>query len=99
MNHMLRAFRHRNCSLFYLGQGISLIGTWVQRLAVSWLVYRLTGSALVLGAVEFALQFPALVITLFAGVLADKWDRRYILLGTQTLSMVQALILAYLVLS
>lgn len=99
MSHMLRALRHRNYRLFYSGQGISLIGTWVQRLAMSWLVYSLTGSALVLGTIEFTSQFPALLITLFAGVLADRWDRRRILLGTQALSMIQALILAYLVLT
>ncbi len=98
----LAAFRsldHRNYRLFFAGQGISLIGTWMQQLAMSWLVYRMTGSALLLGVVGFAGQIPSFVLAPFAGVLADRWNRRRALVITQTLSMLQAFALAALVLT
>jgi MFS family permease len=98
VRHTFRALRHRNYRLFFGGQGISLIGTWMQRIAMPWLVYRLTGSALLLGVVGFAGQIPTLVLAPFTGVLADRWNRQHILVATQTLSMVQALVLAALVL-
>lgn len=96
---LLRAFRSRNYRLFFMGQGISLIGTLMQQVAMSWLVYRLTGSALLLGAIGFVGHIPAFFISPFAGVLADRWARRRIILCTQTLSLVQASTLAFLVMS
>jgi MFS family permease len=96
---ILRALRYRNYRLFFIGQGLSLIGTWMQQVAMSWLVYRLTGSALLLGVVGFVSQVPAFLVSPFSGVLADRWDRRHMLLITQSLSMVQAFILSAFVLS
>lgn len=96
---LFRAFRYRNYRLFYFGQGISLIGTWTQQVAISWLVYRLTGSTVLLGVVAFSNQIPSLFFGPFAGVIADRWDRKRLLLWTQALSMLQALTLAALVLS
>ncbi len=94
-----RALRHRNYRLFFVGQGISITGTWMQEVAIYWLLYRLTNSALVLGLVSFADQIPAFFITPLAGVLADRWNRHRILIITQTLAMAQAFILAALTLS
>ncbi|MDP3790416.1 MAG: MFS transporter, partial [Candidatus Omnitrophota bacterium] len=94
---IFRALNYRNYRLFFFGQGISLIGTWMQQIAMSWLVYRLTGSALILGIVGFASQIPAFIFTPFAGVLVDRWDRHAILLLTQIFSMIQAFILAVLI--
>ena len=95
----LRALRHRNLRLFFTGQGISLIGTWMQQVAMSWLVYRLTDSALLLGVIGFVSQFPALLMAPFAGALADRWSRYRMVLGAQVLAMLQATALAVLVLS
>jgi len=94
-----RALRHRNFRLFFGGQGISLIGTWMQRVALSWLVYELTNSAFLLGVVGFAGQLPTFLLTPFAGVMADRWDRHRVLIITQGMAMIQALILALLVLA
>ncbi|NLC59187.1 MAG: MFS transporter [Armatimonadetes bacterium] len=94
-----RALRHRNYRLFFAGQSVSVIGTWVQQVALGWLVYRVTGSALSLGVVGFASQIPALVMSPFAGVLVDRWNRHRILIGTQSLAMLQAFCLAALTLS
>ena len=80
-----------------MGQGVSLIGTWMQSVAMSWLVYRLTGSALLLGVVGFATQIPNFILSPVAGVMADKYNRHKILLLTQTLAMCQAFALAFLV--
>jgi MFS family permease len=96
---ILRALRHRNYRLFFSGQGISLIGTWMQQIAMSWLVYRLTHSAFLLGVVGFSSRIPTFVFASFAGVLADRWNRHRALVVTQTLSTIQALILAALVLT
>ncbi len=96
---ILRALKYRNYRLFFGGQGVSLIGTWMQSVAMSWLVYRLTGSALLLGVVGFCSQIPTFILSPFAGVLADRMDRYRILLVTQTLAMLQAFALAYLVLA
>jgi len=96
---ILRAFKYRNYRLFFGGQGISLIGTWMQNIAMGWLVYRLTGSALLLGVVGFCAQIPVFILSPFAGVLADRVNRHSILLVTQTLAMLQAFVLAYLVLT
>jgi MFS family permease len=95
---MTRAFRHRNYRLFFSGQSLSLIGTWMTRIATSWLVYRLTGSAFLLGLVNFCGQIPTLLLTPFAGVLVDRWDRHRILVVTQVLSMLQSGALAVLTL-
>jgi MFS family permease len=94
-----RALRHRNFRLFFGGQSISLIGTWMTRIATSWLVYRLTGSAMLLGTVSFAGQIPTFIVAPFAGVWIDRLDRRKLLVWTQTASMVQSLALAALTLS
>ena len=96
---VLPALQYRNYRLFFGGQSISLIGTWMQRIAMSWLVYRLTNSALWLGVVGFTGQIPIFLLTPFAGVLADRMNRQRILVITQTLAMIQALILALLVLT
>jgi MFS family permease len=99
MTRLTRALRHRNYRLFFGGQGVSLIGTWVTRIATSWLVYRLTGSALLLGVTGFAGQIPMLVLTPFAGVLVDRWSRHRMLVVTQIFSALQSLALAILALT
>jgi MFS family permease len=96
VSHAWRALRHRNFRLFFGGQSISLIGTWMTRIATSWLVYKLTKSALVLGTVSFAGQIPTFLIAPFAGVWIDRLNRRRVLVWTQTLAMVQSLLLAAL---
>ncbi len=98
-SHAWRALRHRNFRLFFGGQTISLTGTWMTRIATSWLVYRLTGSALLLGTVSFAGQIPAFLFAPFAGVWVDRLDRRQVLVWTQTLAMIQSFLLAALTLS
>jgi MFS family permease len=87
---LLRSLRNRNYRLFFTGQGLSLIGTWMQNLALSWLIYRLTNSPLYLGIVGFSSQIPTFIVAPFGGVLADKWDRKRILMATQFLEMLQA---------
>ncbi len=99
LSNILRAFRSRNYRLFFIGQGVSLIGTWTQQVTISWLVYRVTGSTLLLGAVAFSNQIPTLFLGPFAGVAADRWERKRLLIWTQSLSMLQALVLAALVLA
>jgi MFS family permease len=96
---MLRALGYRNYRLFFGGQVVSLVGTWITTTATNWLVYRLTGSAFLLGVVGFAGQFPAFVLGPFAGIVVDRWDRHRLLVVTQTISMVQSFALAALVLS
>jgi MFS family permease len=96
---MLRALSHRNYKLFFSGQSVSLIGTWMTRIATSWLVYRLTGSPLLLGVVGFAGQIPSFLLAPFAGVLVDRWNRHRLLVVTQVLAMLQSLALAVLALS
>jgi MFS family permease len=96
---ILRALRYRNYRLFFGGQSISLIGTWMTRVATSWLVYRLTGSALLLGLVGFAGQIPTFLLAPFAGVLVDRWNRHRVLVITQILAMIQSLALAGLTLA
>ncbi|MFZ2656086.1 MAG: MFS transporter, partial [Victivallales bacterium] len=95
-HHALRAFHHKNYRLFFTGQGVSLMGTWIQQIAVSWLVYRLTNSALLLGVAGFAAQIPVFFLTPVGGVCADRWNRRWILLTTQFMSMLLAFILSLL---
>lgn len=99
LRRVFRALHHRNYRLFFFGQGISLVGTWLTRIATAWLVYRLTGSSLLLGVVTFAGQIPVFVLSPLAGVLADRWDIRRLLVVTQVLAMVQSLTLAALTLS
>jgi MFS family permease len=95
----IRALRHRNYRLFFGGQSLSLVGTWITRIATGWLVYRLTGSALLLGVVGFCGQIPTLFLAPLAGVFVDRWDRHRVLVVTQVLSMLQSLALALLALS
>jgi MFS family permease len=87
---IFRSFRYRNYRLFFAGQGISLIGTWMQRIAMPWLVYNMTGSVVLLGVVSFAGQIPTFILAPFAGVLTDRWNRYYVLIAAQVLAMLQA---------
>jgi len=96
---IFRALAHRNYRLFFSGQSISLVGTWMQQIAISWLVFDLTHSAFLLGIVNFASRIPTFLLASFAGVLVDRWNRHRVLVVTQILSMIQALVLAYLVLT
>jgi len=97
--HTFRAFRNRNYTLFFCGQSVSQIGTWMQRTAVVWVIYTLTHSAFMLGLTIFAQQFPSFLLSLPGGVVADRYSRYKILLITQTASMIQAILLAVLVLT
>jgi MFS family permease len=99
LGFMVRALRHRNYRLFFCGQTVSLIGTWMTRIATSWLVYRLTHSALLLGLVGFAGQIPSFLLAPFAGVLVDRWNRHRLLVVTQILAMLQSAALAGLALA
>jgi MFS family permease len=94
---MFRSLKYRNFKLFFYGQSISLVGTWMQKTAVAWLVYRLTGSALLLGLVGFVSLIPSLVLSPFAGSLIDRYNRYKILMITQIVSMAQAGALAALI--
>jgi MFS family permease len=96
---LLRALRHRNYRLFASGQLVSLIGTWMQTVAESWLVYRLTGSAFLLGAVGFANRIPVFLFSTVGGAVADRYDRRHIVIATQAASMLLASLLAVLTLT
>ncbi len=96
---IFRTLRYRNYRLFFAGQCISLIGTWMQQIALSWLVYRLTHSVFLLGMVGFVSQFPTFLFAPFAGVLSDRWNRHHILIFTQSMSMLLAITLAVLVLT
>ena len=96
---MLRALRHRNFQLFFSGQLISLIGTWMDNIAEAWLVYRLTGSSLLLGTVAFAGQIPVFLLAPIGGMVADRWNRQRVVIATQASSMVLAGILAVLTLT
>src|SRR5512144_1069758 len=95
----MRSLRHRNFQLFFGGQLVSLIGTWMQSVAQSWLVYRLTGSSLLLGLVGFAGQTPVFLLAPVGGAVADRVPRRSVLVATQTASMILALVLATLTLT
>lgn len=97
--HALRAFRHRNFRLFYAGQAISLIGTWIQQIALSWLVYRTTGSGFLLGLVTFCSQIPMLLFLPLAGLLSDRYDRRRLMILAYLLAAIQASTLGLLTLS
>jgi MFS family permease len=99
ISYALRALRSRNYRLFFTGQSISLIGTWMQRIATPWLVYELTNSVFLLGLVSFIGQLPVFLLAPFAGVFSDRWNRYRILLATQVLAMIQASLMAWLVLA
>src|ERR671918_1607187 len=96
--HALRVLRHRDLRLFFAGQAVSLVGTWVQSVAQSWFVYRLTGSAALLGLVYFLSQVPVFLFGMLGGALADRHPRRAILLRVQSLALLQAVVLAALTL-
>jgi MFS family permease len=96
---MGRALRHRNYRLYFIGQGVSLVGSWITRVASSWLVYRLTGSEALLGVVGFAGQIPTTLLSPFAGVLVDRWNRHRTLVVTQVAAMLQSAALAFFALS
>src|SRR5690348_6301567 len=96
---MIRALRYRNYRLFFGGQIVSLVGTWMTNIALSWLVYRLTGSAFLLGMVGFAGQFPAFLLSPFAGIFVDRWNRHHMLIATQVLSMAESFAMAALTLT
>jgi MFS family permease len=99
LRSMVRALGHRNFRLFFLGQGVSLIGTWMQQVALVWLVYQLSNSPVLLGLVAFCGQAPTLFLAPLAGVLIDRANRHRVLLLTQTLAMLQAFLLTYLTLT
>ncbi|MBF0522980.1 MAG: MFS transporter [Candidatus Omnitrophica bacterium] len=99
LGFIFRALKHKNYRLFFGGQSISLVGTWMQMVAMSWLVYRLTNSALLLGIVGFVGQIPSFFLMPFAGVIADRYNRHRILIATQTLAMLQAVALSVLVIT
>lgn len=96
---LMRALAYRNYRLFFGGQGLSLIGTWMQQIAMSWLVYRMTNSVFLLGLIGFTGQFPTVIFGSFAGVYADRLNRRNLLIATQTFAMLQAFLLAFLTLT
>ena len=96
---VLRAFGSRNYRLFMTGQGVSLIGTWIQQIALSWLVYTLTRSAFLLGVVGFSSQIGSFVLSPVAGVVADRSNKHRLLVLTQSLSMLQAFLIGVLTLT
>lgn len=99
ISHTFRALNYRNYRLYFTGQSISLVGTWMQYMAISWLTYRITNSAFLLGMTGFLGQIPTLIFTPFSGVLADRHNRQKILIITQILEMIQAFLLAALIIS
>jgi MFS family permease len=94
-----RSLKYKNYRLFFYGQSISLIGTWIQRITTPWLVYHMTGSEILLGVVSFAGQIPTFLLAPIGGVMSDRWNRYRILIFTQVAAMLQALLLAFLYLS
>src|SRR6195256_1882055 len=97
MGNTFRAFKSRNYRLYFIGQSVSLIGTWMQKTAVSWVVYTLTHSTFMLGLTLFASQFPSFLFSLLGGVVSDRYNRFRVLLTTQAASMIQATLLAVLI--
>ena len=95
----LRALQYRNFQLFFAGQLISLCGTWMQNLAQAWLVYRITGSLVLLGGIGFTGQIPLFLLSPIAGIVADRYSRRRVVIATQTASMLLAFVLAALTLT
>jgi len=92
-----RAFRSRNYQLYFMGQSVSLIGTWMQRTGVSWVIYTMTHSAFMLGIAIFAMQFPSFLLSLYGGIISDRYNRYKIMLITQTAALIQAVLLAILI--
>src|SRR5580704_14584474 len=92
-----RAFKSRNYRLYFTGQSVSLIGTWMQKTAVSWVVYSLTHSKFMLGVTLFATMFPSFLFSFVGGVAADRYNRYKLLLLTQFVSMIQAILLTILI--
>ncbi|MFA5784656.1 MAG: MFS transporter [Phycisphaerae bacterium] len=99
LGSIFRSLKYRNYRLFFSGQSLSLIGTWMQRIAASWLAYRLSDSALILGVVSFSGQIPSFILAPLGGLVADRYSKHRILVLTQILSMLQALVLSLLVLT
>src|SRR5215510_11528487 len=97
LHHGLRAFRHRGFRLYFTGQLVSLIGTWMQSVAQGWLMHRLTHSAFMLGLVTFTQFAPTIPLALLAGVIVDRTDKRRLLLVTQSLLLAQSVALAWVV--
>ena len=95
---LFRSLRHRNFQLFFSGQIISLVGTWMQNIAQAWLIYRLTGSSVLLGVLGFVGQIPIFLLSPLAGLVADRWPRQRMVIATQAASMLLAFILAALTL-
>ncbi|MCL2436310.1 MAG: MFS transporter, partial [Lentimicrobiaceae bacterium] len=98
-SRIFESLKHRNYRLYFWGQTASLVGTWMQAVAMSWLIYRLTESVVLLGTVAFLTQIPTLFFTPFSGAIADRYDRRKLLMLTQSLYMIQAILLAVLTLT
>ena len=94
-----RAFSNRNYCLYFGGQSVSQIGTWMQRTGVSWVIYTMTHSAFMLGITLFATQFPSFLLSLYGGIISDRYDRYKIMLVTQAAAMIQAVLLAVLMLT
>src|ERR1700761_3483694 len=92
-----RVFKNRNYRLYFLGQSVSLIGTWMQKTAVSWVIYSLTHSKFMLGVTLFATMFPSFLFSFIGGAVSDRYDRFKVLLLTQVISMVQAILLTVLI--
>ena len=99
IKNIFSSLHSRNYRIFFIGQGVSLIGTWIQNIALSWLVYRLTGSVFLLGLVGFTNQIPTFILSPFAGVLSDRYNRKKIMILAQLFFLLQALIMALLVLT
>ena len=99
LKFLMRALAYKNYRLFFGGQSLSLIGTWMQQVAMSWLIYRMTDSAFLLGLIGFTGQIPTVIFGSFAGVYADRLNRRNLLIATQAFAMMQALLLAFLTLT
>src|ERR1700682_5535321 len=96
MAALFRSLKHRNFQLFFSGQIISLVGTWMQTVAEAWLIYRLTGSSVLLGVLGFVSQIPIFLLSPVAGLAADRWPRQRVVMATQTASMLLAFTLATL---
>lgn len=99
INSTFRALKHRNYRLFFVGQCLSLVGTWIQQIAMSWLIYSMTKSAMMMGIITFASCAPSLFLSPFAGVLIDRTNKYKLLIAVQSLFMVQAFVLAFLTMS
>jgi MFS family permease len=95
MKHTFRALAERNFRLYFFGQALSLVGTWVQQVAMSWITYRVTGSAFMLGLIAFSGQIPNLLLAPVGGLLADRLNRRKLLVATQVVAMAVAAWLGY----